>query len=239
MGKNKAVIGLLAVMMLAAFTILGCTTTGGGGTPLARFSVVTYFSYPTIYLVANGSVDLTNYWVPVTGEVIKDAVVTVKNETTGLSTVAVWVEPHQAYNTTAEFPHVSGESVSLRIEASGEVLTGGPTVTPNSYVFVTSPLSGATVSVPFTVEWLVSAESYPASHVVLTVYTYTTSEALVTMVPLSTTSYTVTAADISGTGSYYVQVFPVNQMAISNATSDSIGFVGSVNSGPGFPITIE
>lgn len=228
MGRVK-VFGLLAVALLMVGVIAaGCSTTSSSG---GGIGVLGYFSYPNFTVMKNMSVNHHaigggNEDVA-TGEVVTDATVTVKNDTTGVSTVAAYNAIHGSYMT--QLDHSTGESVSVTIVADGTTITGASTATPNSSYTISSPTSGATASLPVTVTWQVSG-SQAATHTMVNFGVYqsqTTWESYWEVVPISQTSYTIDSSKMGMAGQCYVYIYGVSSMGLSNAASGSMAYVGS------------
>jgi len=235
--KKISFLALVALFVIPVVTIIaGCSSSGGGGGGGGPM-IGAFFSFPNVYVLKTGTNQFFNYLQPFTGEAITDATVIVSNETTGYYTNCVYNSFHQYYIASAELFNGTGESVSVKVVSSAGNVTGGPTVTPNSYTFITAPLGP--VSVPFTVSWLVSAESSPASHVWLKVYTFGTPEGYQIVLPVATTSYQITSAMITGKGNYYLSVYPVNTMTFTGAADGSVGYVGSARYSPTVNVTIN
>lgn len=237
---KKGLLWFLAALIIIPIVaiISGCSSSGGGGGGGGPM-IGAFFSFPYVYVLKTGTNQFSNYLQPFTGEAITDATIIVSNETTGYYTNCVYNAFHQYYNASSELFHGTGESVTVRVKSSAGNVTGGPAVTPNSYSFIASPLGGDTVSVPFTISWQVSAESSPASHVWLKVYTFGTPEGYQIVLPIATTSYQITSAMIAGKGSYYISVYPVNAMSFTGAADGSVGYVGSVRFSPTAIVTIN
>jgi hypothetical protein len=238
--KKGLLLFLAALLIIPMGAIIaGCSSSGssgGGGGPM----IGAFFSLPQVAVVKNGVNQFSNGLQPFTGEAVTDATVVVSNSNTSQSVGCVYNPVHMTYMATRELSHGTGESVALHVTSSIGDVSGGPTVTPNSYSFIAAPAASATVSVPFTISWLISAESSPASHVWLTVSSYgITPESYWAVLPVATTAYQITSSMITGKGSYYISVTPVNPMSLTGAAAGSVGYVGSVKSSPGVPVTIQ
>ncbi len=106
--------GLLSVIVTIIAAILGCgaiNPTGGGG-----ISLLGAYSSPFFQIYKNGSINFSNFLNPATGEVISDAVITVTNATTGVSTTCVYSGGSFYY--VNNFNHVTGESVSFSLTSA-------------------------------------------------------------------------------------------------------------------------
>ena len=246
MKKANWFILFLVLASLGALIAVGCGVTAKSaetGEPTSLPFMAGFFSYPMIYLIS-GEVDISNFFFYATGEAVTSATVIVSNETTGVSTALAYSASHLAYNLPTgvyDFPHGTGESVSLRIQtADGKTISGSPTATPNSSYRVITPASGASVALPFDVTWEVTAGTSPATHSWLYVYQWgATPEGYQVFLPASQTSYQITSSHISGTGNYSVMVWPVNAMTVTGARSGSVAYVGSVATSTGRSISIH
>ena len=181
---------------------------------------------PAVF-IADGEVDYANPYDPLDGEDITDAVVTVTNEDTGEDLVLDWyddpsgsMERGSYGNYQQDFPHAAGESISMTIEVSGQTITGGPTETPDSWVEITSPTHGSTVSYPIEVEWTVTEGDHPATHTFVFINADDNSMAFMDVVPLDDGSYTIEDTDIDTTGPHHVTVWPTNVMAFDGRVAD-------------------
>ncbi|MEA3494019.1 MAG: hypothetical protein U9R38_06500 [Candidatus Margulisiibacteriota bacterium] len=229
--------GITLIVVSVAF-LASCSSTSSGGGGGAEISVLGEFSYPNIY-VTDGDVDFSNYSEPINGNDVSDAIVTVSNETTGVSTVLAWRAgnpmQHGYYGGLQALAHGTGEKVSLRIEtASGGTVTGDPTETSDSTISYTGPASGAYVHIPFTITWDFTAGTNPASHVWLQLYSVSTlNEGHQVVLPNTTTSLNITSAEVNSSGSYVINIEPVTSMTINGAKAGSVAYVKPAIGGAG------
>ena len=119
------------VISLGGLFLVSCGTSGGGGG--TSYSVLGELNFMRmIAIVKNGSIDLSNFQMPITGEVVSTATVTVSNETTGSSVVLSFSSTYHWYSVPTAFVMNYGDQISVKIEIDGETITGGPTVVPNA-----------------------------------------------------------------------------------------------------------
>ena len=239
---KKLAIGLV-MLLVAAFSlalIFGC-----GGAKEAAYpgssqpSIFSMFSQPSVWVYNNGIDQFSNAFAPFSGEAVVSAEVLVSNETTGVSTSAAYVGGG-IYYAISQLVHGTGESVSTIVNYAGTTMKGGPTVTPNSKVVITSPTSAASVEVPFTVSWTTTDGSSPAAYTWFYIGTYyPTPEAYQVLLPFSQTSFQVTASQITGKGNYVIWVFPINKMSFTGAASNSYGLVGSALYSPSIYVKVN
>jgi len=241
---RKLMIGFVSLLaVLALIQVVGCTGAKEAAYPgSSQLSVFSMFSQPMIQVIKDGVNQFSNtlyYGQAFTGEAVTTAEVTVSNETTGVSTTCAYVGSG-VYYSASQLNHGTGESVSTTVKLGSTTMKGGPTVTPNSSVAITSPASSA-VTMPFTVTWTPTAGSSPAGHVWFAVYRYGTAtpEIYQTLVPFSQTSFTVTSSMISGKGTAIISAYPVNKMSFTGAADNSFGVVGSTSNGSSATVTIN
>lgn len=229
----KVILAGTVLVLLGVFLVpTGCEIVR---TSSGEYIIVGFFSFPTVYVTKDGSANFKSASDPVTGTDIKDAVVTVTNTTTGVSTTAAYTAPTAPatrgfYISRANLAHTTGQSVSLRVEADGKIITGSATKTPSQSYTSVSPSSGA-VTRPFPISWTVTSTTEAATHTWVTVHHASDPpKSYQVVVPISQTSIQITAQDI-GPGSYTVGVYGINSMSLTGAKDGSIVYVGSEAAG--------
>jgi hypothetical protein len=243
MKRIKDVALLLALVSIAGFLLISCCARTVQGPIGFRLSVYSEFSFPSIFLT-DGDVDYSNPFNPMTGTDVTGATVVVSNETTGVSTTLTWVPASGNMQRGSyggyqqELPHDAGESVSLRIEAGEDVVTGGPTITPNSSAALVTPAHNSFVTLPTTISWTIITNTFPATHAFVTVQAQDGSVGYLTVVPINQTSFELTSEHISAPGIYWVTVWPINQMNLTDAKNGSVGYVKSTTLSYSHTVTI-
>lgn len=217
----------LMLLLLVMTVMSGCTTSSTPGPVTMLDHVAAFFSWPYVIILKNATAQPNNYWIPISGEAVTNAVVTVANSTTGVSTTCAYNATSQAYIALSALNHVTGESVTLNITHDGQTITGGPTTTPDTSASISSPASNATVSRPFDISWTVNSGASAATHVWITLHN--SMEGYQVFLPITTTTYQITSAMIPTAGNYVLNVYPVNMMTLTGAASGSFCVVGSVN----------
>jgi hypothetical protein len=242
MKRIKDLVLVIALVSVAGFLLVSCAMTHVSS---SRYGVYGENSFPS-YFVTDGEVDYSNPFNPMTGTDVTNATVVVSNETTGVSTTLTWVPASGNMQRGSyggyqqELPHDAGESVSVRIEAGEDVITGGPTVTPNSTVTLTAPGNNMTYysNIPISVEWTVALGTYPATHCFVTIQAIDGSIGYLTVVPLDQLSYALAPEHFSTLGTYWVTVWPINVMELNGAKEGSVAYVKSTEISYSHQITI-
>lgn len=211
----------------------GCLTpVGEGGSDPGRLVLIAgYFSFPIIYVTESGSSNFSNVLNPVSGTDITNATVEVTNVTTNVTTTCAHTKPtapatNGHYTVAKDFPHTSGQKISLQVTSGSAVIKGSATTTSNQTYSNFSPSSG-TVTRPFTISWQTGTVTQEASHTwVFLNHSSDVSKSYQVVVPLSQKSIEVTDKHI-GAGTYFMSVFGINSMALSGAKSGSFIYIGS------------
>lgn len=228
MKRIKDIILVFTLISIAGFFLISCGMTHVS----SGYGVYGENSYPS-YFITDGDVDYSNPFNPMTGTDVTDATVVVSNETTGVSTTLAWVPASGNMKRGSyggyqqELLHDAGERISVRIEAGDDIVTGGPTVTPNSNVTLVAPAHNSFVTLPTTISWTVTSGTYPATHAFVTVQAIDGSVGYLTVVPISQTSFQLTSEHISTPGTYWVTVWPINRMDLTGAKEGSVSYVKS------------
>lgn len=226
-------------IFLFSLVLYGCMQ--AVSTPGGYVYVEGWFSYPVIYLTDGGS-NFSNPNSPVTGTALSNATVIVSNETTGVSTPAVWNASNGYYTPLTQLNHTAGQSVSLSITTTSESIRGAATVTPDPTYANLIPLTGTTVRLPFSITWEVTQGTYETTHTWIVISSSTSTNAAYnyqTVIPISQKSLQITNANISAESGYSISLFGVNVMSLTGAKSGSVVYVGGGNTLITTGITIE
>ncbi len=227
MKRIRDLILFAVIVSLGGLFLVSCGTSGGGGG--SPYSVLGGLSLSNegsgIEIVKNGKVDISDFDMPITGEVVSTAIVTLTNDTTGTSEVMPFLTSENAYVVPSSFSMKEGDRVSVRIEIDGDTITGDSTLIPNpSY----SNLGPTVATLPFTASWEVSNTSFEASQTLFIIDEVDPgTEGHVAIMPISLTSIQITSAEVSA-GYYGMLVLGVNPMNLSGAATGSIIYTTGV-----------
>ena len=233
---------LFAVMVsLGSLFLISCGTSKDGGSPysvLGALGVMEEGSEITldseITIVKNGKIDFSNIDMPITGEVVSTATVTLTNDTAGTSEVAPFSLADGSYVVPTTFPMNEGDMVSVRIEIDGDIITGNSTLIPNPDYSNLGP--AGSYPLPYTASWEVSNTSFEASQTMFVIdEAYPGDEGYASLMPISQTSIQITSTQVS-TGEYGMFVMGGNPMNLSGAASGSI--IYTVGGSPDFNMVI-
>jgi hypothetical protein len=214
---------LFAVMVsLGSLFLISCGTGGDdGGSPYSVLGVLsTAPEYSWITIVKNGSIDFSNFLMPITGEVVSTATVTLTNDTIGTSEVMPFSISDGGYGVPSSFPINVGDQLSVAIEIDGDTITGASTLVPNPQYSNLSP-DMTFVILPFTASWEVSNTSFEATQTSFRIANQLMTKGYWAIMPISQTSIPVTSAEVSA-GDYAMVVEGGNPMNLSGAASGSI-----------------
>jgi len=223
MNKKAPIILVLLLLAAGSSLLVSCGVTESP----PRYSVSGSYSWPYLTVV-DGDIDWsTPTQLIISGSEVKTATVTFKNETTGVTTSSVYVDGSggwPGFFFGGRLDHATGESVSFSTDLG---VSGGPTVTPWAIHNITSPTNDATVTLPVTLTWTVSVGAYAPDLTWIRVIGYGgTGEVYQELLPLGTTSYTMTAAHVNAQEYVTVWVLGVNRMNLSGARDGSVVVVG-------------
>ncbi len=231
MKRIRDLVLFAVIVSLGSLFLFSCGTGGGGGGGSA-YSVLGVLSgiqsslYRRIAICKDGSVDLTNHFMPITGEVVSTATVTVTNDTIGTSEAASFSLAYNAYIVPNSFLMREGDRVSVRIEIDGDTITGDSTLIPNPFYSNLGP--GGIQPFPYTASWTVSNTSFEASQTWFSILNMVTPEGFDAIVPIGTLSVAVPSSEVSA-GQYYISVMGGNPMNLNGAASGSVIYtVGGV-----------
>ncbi len=229
---KKALRIMMAGILVLPLFFSSCTTDPDN----PNVVIVGFFSWPTFYINEGGTLDIGDWEQPITGgELVDDATVTVTNTTTGESLELIYYPPSENHPVgyyapgDEEFSHTPGQYVSVQITALGTTFNGTPTVTSDAYSTITAPANYASVSQPFDLTWTITEETTAATHVIVYVRNFSTDPYTMKAYLLPITTTTLEIAGFEPAESYYLSVFPVNQMPISGGGSTHFAYVGTTS----------
>jgi hypothetical protein len=87
---------------------------------------------------------------------------------------------------------------------------------PDAYCTITSPVSGATVTPPFEINWTVNPGNYPVTALMLEIGTLVSVEYR-EVLPMTATTFTVTTSKMKYSGEYYIRITPYIPIKFSAA----------------------
>jgi hypothetical protein len=193
----------------------------------ACFAVFYYRIPPDVFLTS-GSMKFSNVWYPVTGEEIKDAIVKVGNTTSDTSRSLDYKMSKYGnrYTGDSNIPHNAGDSLNLQIVLDDLTITMPPTVTPDTDVKLKNPVTDATVSRPFTIEFEVTMQEYAASHVWIRIWSPARDSSYSALASVTSGSYQIDSSMIQP-GKYRINVVAVNLAEIEGLSTESFALVES------------
>ncbi|NOY08993.1 MAG: hypothetical protein GXP33_09140 [Spirochaetes bacterium] len=233
--KRVILCGILVIPVIITISLAGCpeVITPSPLSAGPTLGGVGFHSWPNYFIYKDAVLDYTNIANPVKeGTEVTDAVVTVKNDDTGISATLAYTPPGESfylvgsYTVTEDFPHTAGQHISATITAGEDTFTGKSTETPDATTAITSPSNNESISQPFDITWTTTqgTTALPVKGI-LYITNLTDDIYQWPVVTLNDGSYTVSGLPA---GNYTLKVVPVNVMNFTNADGDTVDFVSYI-----------